>query len=60
MKISEAVMRPANFDAAHLSTPLDAPGAFPYVTAKRRSDHEIPLDPRLGEEWILCGVEKGP
>jgi hypothetical protein len=27
---SEAVMRTANFDDVPLSTPLDAPAAFPY------------------------------
>jgi len=31
MKSSETVMRPANFDAFHLSTPLDAPPASPML-----------------------------
>ena len=34
-------MGPANFDAVHLSTPLDAPAAFPYVTGSRRSGGEV-------------------
>ena len=34
-------MRPANFDAAQLSTPLDAEPAFPYVTHSQKSGHGV-------------------
>jgi hypothetical protein len=41
MKSSQAVLRPANFDAVHLSTPLDALPTFPYVTRSQTNAHEI-------------------
>jgi hypothetical protein len=61
MKTSAAVMSSANFDAVHLSTPLDAPGAFPYVTRSRRNGREISSNhfvQELAESGFFAELEK--
>jgi hypothetical protein len=41
MKSSQAMLRPANFDAVHLSTLLAALPTFPYVTRRQTNAPEI-------------------